>query len=161
MASLNEDTPAWTEQCFVPDDNAFVDDGLSVLTEAIRKKRKRLGKRSRDKGAAGERELAAFLKPWFPDAKRGVGQSQSGDNQADIVGTAPLFVECKRRKRIAVIDHLKQCESAASGRGLPVVFMREDRGEWVAMVKAEHFLQIVLDLIAPQPGPIVAREVTG
>jgi Holliday junction resolvase len=118
-----------------------------------------LGKRSRDKGAAGERELAIFLKPWFPDAKRGVGQSQSGDNQADIVGTAPLFIECKRRKRIAVIDYLKQCESAASGRGLPVVFMREDRGEWVAMVKAENFLQITSDLVLPQVDPIDERGV--
>jgi Holliday junction resolvase len=118
-----------------------------------------LGKRSRDKGAAGERELAIFLKPWFPDAKRGVGQSQSGDNQADIVGTAPLFVECKRRKRIAVIDHLKQCESAASGRGLPVVFMREDRGEWVAMVKAEHFLQMASIATATREGEIEARGI--
>ena len=101
------------------------------------------GKKSRDKGKRGEQELARFLRPWFPDARRGVGQSQDGGNQADIVGTGPLFVECKLLKRIAALRHLEQCTEASQSRGVPVVFMREDRGEWVAMLGASHFLQMI------------------
>ena len=42
------------------------------------------GRFSRNKGARFERAIANKLKPIFPKAVRGVGQTQSGANGSDV-----------------------------------------------------------------------------
>jgi len=51
---------------------------------------------SRTKGIAFERKIARDLRPFFPEAKRGL-QYQAGVHCPDVVGT-PFYIECKRGK---------------------------------------------------------------
>ena len=101
-----------------------------------------MAKSSRVKGACGEREAAAFVSQWWPDAKRGLGQARSGGDVPDVDGT-PLWLEVKRRKRIAFVDWLRQAERATCGRP-PVVLLREDGDtRWVAMMDAQALLALL------------------
>ena len=54
---------------------------------------------SRNKGAAGERELAKILREYGYDCRR--GQQYSGANgDADVVGLNGIHIECKRVQKV-------------------------------------------------------------
>lgn len=58
---------------------------------------------SRNKGAAGERELAKVLKGYGYDCRR--GQQYCGANgDEDVVGLPGLHIECKRVERLNLED---------------------------------------------------------
>ena len=101
-----------------------------------------MGKKSRTKGAVGEREAAVFVGQWWPGANRGLGQARDGGDACDVEGT-PLWLEVKRRKRIGPLAWLRQAEEASDGR-LPVVLMRADGDtRWVAMLDAAKLCEIL------------------
>lgn len=80
------------------------------------------GKASQRKGADGERELAAVLREYGYEIKRGGSMS---------FGEVPdLHVEVKRREQVRLSEWMQQAE-ADSKRfrdGMPVVFHRRSRG---------------------------------
>ncbi len=57
---------------------------------------------SRNKGLAFEREIARKMRPYFPNAKRGL-QYQAGEYVPDVVGT-PFYIECKRGKKFLSVN---------------------------------------------------------
>jgi hypothetical protein len=82
------------------------------------------GKRSRDKGANYERDIARRWREsgLFPEAKRGIGQTRAGGDVPDVDGT-PFWVECKDRKSHSSLKaYFKQCAAATDGR-TPLVVM--------------------------------------
>lgn len=89
-----------------------------------------MGKLSRDKGAAWEREVARRLGEATPGAevKRGIGQSRGGGREvADVVH--PLFhVECKVGARPPLLPALEQAERDAAPGKHPVAVCRVNRG---------------------------------
>lgn len=93
------------------------------------------GRRSRTKGHAWERYVARFLRPLWPEAKRG-WQQRDGAEQCDVEGT-PYWIECKRMKRVNVQGALTQALNDTDGR--PVVLIwKDDHGQpWVAMELAQ------------------------
>jgi hypothetical protein len=70
-----------------------------------------VGKASRDKGASGEREAAAFLSQWFPKAARGVSQSRGGIDGPDVEGCYGLWPEVKRVKAAVAEGWISQAEA--------------------------------------------------
>ena len=100
-----------------------------------------MGKHSRMKGARGEREVAELLRPLFPQAKRGVGQTQAGNTCADVEGT-DFWLEVKRTEREAPRKALRQAIEATDGRP-PVVFTRPNNGEWMVCMLAEDWMTLV------------------
>lgn len=106
-----------------------------------------MGAKSRRKGAAGEREFAAVLSTFGISARR--SQQFCGLNQtADLVTSANgLHFEVKRYQRIAALRFMEQAERDAK-ENVPVVAMREDRGEWHLMIRAtdlKEFAQRIVD----------------
>lgn len=101
------------------------------------------GKKSRRKGAAGEREAAAALTEatglqW----SRGLGQARKGGAEIpDLVcEQAPsVHVEVKRGKRPSLWAARAQAQAdcAVSGR-TPMVLARKDRDSWVVLCDLEH-----------------------
>lgn len=97
------------------------------------------GRRSRQKGARGEREAAAVLgEVTGHEWRRSASQAQAGAREPDVVsdaipGEGP---EVKRGKRVSLWAALRQAteDSAQHGR-IPWVLAREDRGEWVVLVR--------------------------
>ena len=113
-----------------------------------------MGAKSRRKGATGEREFAEVLRGFNIDARR--SQQFCGLNQtADLTTSAKcLHFEVKRYQRIAALRFMEQAERDAGDR-IPVVAMREDRGSWHVMIRAEdlqRFAQEIVDTTRTQDG---------
>lgn len=92
---------------------------------------------SRQKGARGEREWAAYLRELgFADARRGQqfsGSPDSPDVAGGIPGTHP---EVKRVERLNLHDAMKQAVRDA-GHAIPYVAHRRNRGEWLVTLRAD------------------------
>lgn len=99
---------------------------------------------SRAKGAAGERELAAFLRERGFYARRGQ-QFKGGADSPDVVCDAMplLHLECKRVERGSLYDWLEQAMQDACPNKTPVVAHRRNRKEWVAIMRLEDLVEMM------------------
>lgn len=96
---------------------------------------------SRQKGAAGERELANKLKEYGYETRR--GQQYSGANgDADVVGLPGIHIECKRNERLNVYDAMSQAKSDAQEGESPVVMWRKNHCEWLVTMTLEDWMKL-------------------
>lgn len=96
---------------------------------------------SRQKGAAGERELANLLKEYGYDTRR--GQQYSGANgDADVVGIPGLHIECKRVEKLNLDAALEQSKRDARESEMPVVIHRKNRQEWKVTLSLKDFIEL-------------------
>lgn len=105
------------------------------------RERSRKARRSRRKGVEAERELAAWLRGFGIDARRGA-QRQGGPDTPDVVAALPFHVECKRVERLNVGRAVEQAERDAAG-GPAVVFYRSNRAPWRVVLDAATFLELL------------------
>jgi hypothetical protein len=104
------------------------------------------GRSSRTKGAGGEREFRNYAGQWFTDAKRNLSQCRGGGagEGGDIAGIPGWHVEIKRHKRCNLGAALKQAIRDTKG-DRPVAFCRDDRGEWIGVLRAEDLLSLMAE----------------
>lgn len=96
---------------------------------------------SRNKGAAGERELAAKLREYGYDCRR--GQQYSGVNgDADVVGLPGVHIECKRVERLDLYGAMEQAERDAREGEIPAAFHRRNRQGWLVTLKLDDFMRV-------------------
>lgn len=96
---------------------------------------------SRNKGAAGERELANTLKNYGYKARR--GQQYSGANgDADVIGLDGIHIECKRVERLNLYDAMSQAVKDARENEKPAVFHRRNHCEWLVTMKLEDWISL-------------------
>lgn len=94
---------------------------------------------SRDKGAAGERELANRLKDYGYPCRR--GQQYSGANgDADVVGLPGIHIECKRVERLNLYDAMTQAVRDAGEEEKPAVFHRKNRCGWLVTMGLDDWM---------------------
>lgn len=103
-----------------------------------------MGKASREKGARGEREIAALLRSYGFDGHRG-RQYNGADGSPDVYGLPGWHIEVKRTEALRLWDAVKQAESDAREGEKPVVMHRRNGSEWLAIMKADDFLELVKD----------------
>lgn len=92
--------------------------------------KQRRGRASRNKGATAERELANLLRDtWGYDVHRG----KVFYGESDIVGLEGIHCEVKRVEKLNIHKAMEQAVNEADKRqdGIPTVFFRRDRGEWL------------------------------
>jgi hypothetical protein len=102
------------------------------------------GKRSRNKGANYERELAKLFDAAMPGAtvRRGI-QYRDGAECPDV--DCPHFwVEAKRGKLPNPRAALKQAQKASDGRR-PIAVIRDDRSKAFVVIGLDDFLELVRD----------------
>ncbi|MDD6477064.1 MAG: hypothetical protein PUF69_04955 [Eubacteriales bacterium] len=96
---------------------------------------------SRNKGAAGERELAAVLREYGFDARR--GQQYCGANgDADVVGLPGVHIECKRVEKLNIDNAIEQAISDSKNNEMPAVFHRKNRKKWLVTISLEDFMKL-------------------
>ena len=102
-----------------------------------------MARKSRDKGARGERELAALLTAKGFPARRGV-QYQGGTDSPDVVveGLPGIHFEAKRCERLSLYEALSQAKQDA-GDKLPVVCHRRNGRQWVAVLDLTDLLALL------------------
>lgn len=101
-----------------------------------------MGKSSRTKGAAGERELAQLIR------RRGFACERTGRNgrtSEDVTHDIPgVHLEAKRRETLAIPAWLRQAEHDAPEGRVAVVAFRQSRQPWRVVVPLDEFLRLKL-----------------
>ncbi len=100
-----------------------------------------MGKASRDKGKRGERELAAALRDYGYQTRRGQ-QFSGASGDADVVGLDGIHIECKRVERLNIYEAMDQARNDARDGELPAVFHRKDRKAWLVTMALDDWIQI-------------------
>lgn len=96
---------------------------------------------SRNKGAAGERELAGKLRDYGYNARR--GQQYCGANgDADVVGLPGIHIECKRVERLNIDEAMWQARRDAKGNEIPAVFHRKNGQSWNVTMKLDDWMEL-------------------
>ena len=100
-----------------------------------------MGRSQRDKGKRGERELAALLREYGYDCRR--GQQYCGVNgDADVVGLPGIHIEVKRAEKLSLYDALGQAARDAGPGKIPVVFHRRNNCGWVCILPIDDFMEL-------------------
>lgn len=100
------------------------------------------GKSSQRKGADGERELAAVLREYGYEIKR--GGSLSFGEAPDLAGLPGIHIECKRCEQVRLSEWMKQAErdSQHFKDGFPAVFHRRSREGWRITMNLADFMRL-------------------
>lgn len=104
-----------------------------------------MGKREREKGKRGERELAALIRECGFEARRG-SQFHGGADSPDVVCDIPgVHVEVKRTEALSLYPAMEQAAQDA-GFKIPVVFHRRSKKPWLAVISAVDLLGLLRKL---------------
>lgn len=101
-----------------------------------------MGKMSKTKGKVGELEVAALLREYGFEGKRGV-QYQGGKDSADVTGLPGFHIEVKRTEKFALEAALAQAYHDCDKVSYPVVFHRKSQNPWAVVMNARDFLALV------------------
>lgn len=101
-----------------------------------------MGLRSRVKGKVGEREVAAILREYGYEGKRGV-QFQGGPDSPDVLGLEGFHLEVKRTEAFRLWAAMAQARMDAKEGNVPVVVHRSNKQGWVAVLDLGDFLTLV------------------
>lgn len=101
-----------------------------------------MGNKSQRKGADGERELAAVLREYGYEIRR--GGSLSFGTVPDLVGLPGVHIEVKRVERLNVPEAMHQAarDSERFRDGVPAVFHRRSREPWRVTMSLANFMDI-------------------
>jgi Holliday junction resolvase len=106
---------------------------------------------SRDKGARGEREVAAILREHGFDAIR------DGRLESDVKHAIPgVHIEVKRTERLRLREACEQAERDAPPGAIPIVVHRGNREPWRATMRLEDLLALLSLRDLDMAGPNVA-----
>ena len=104
---------------------------------------------SREKGARGERELAAELRAHGYDSRR--GQQYCGANgDADVVGLPGIHIECKRVERLDLIAAMSQAIGDCKAGETPAVMHRKNHCPWLVTMRLDDWIEIYREWEAGQ-----------
>jgi Holliday junction resolvase len=105
-----------------------------------------MGRKSRDKGATGERELARELSALLGvEARRGC-QYHGGPESPDVVADIPdVHIECKRTERLRLYEAIEQA-IADAGAKVPVVAHRQNHQPWVVIARLEDLPRLATQI---------------
>lgn len=96
---------------------------------------------SRNKGAAGERELANILKGYGYDTRR--GQQYCGANgDADVVGLPGIHIECKRVENLNLYKAMDKAKLDSKSDKIPVIMHRKNWKGWLVTMELGAFMNI-------------------
>lgn len=106
-----------------------------------------MGSKSKRKGSAGERELAAILRERGHSVYRTYA-SGAGLEKGDLGGLEgqdgqKYHIECKRQERIEIHRWWEQAVGDCPADAQPLVVFRRNNEKWRVLVDLEHFLELI------------------
>lgn len=111
---------------------------------------------SKRKGATGEREIAARLREYGYNTRRGQ-QFSGADGTADVEGLPGIHLEIKRVQKLNLEQALQQSERDAYADSIkhghemiPVVMHRANREEWKVTMRLDKWMEIYREWEAGQ-----------
>jgi Holliday junction resolvase len=97
---------------------------------------------SRAKGAAAERELAAYLRSKGFEARRGQQFCGSPDSPDVVCDDFPFHIESKRCERVELWKWIEQARRDAGGKPWAVCH-RKNREGWVVVIDLDELLKLI------------------
>lgn len=99
-----------------------------------------MGKLSREKGKAGEREVVSLLRAYGFEARRGQ-QFRGGPDSPDIIHSIPnLYIEVKRREQVNLYQALDTADREKPPTDRSIIFHRKNSKRWLITMNAHDFL---------------------
>lgn len=101
-----------------------------------------MGLSSQRKGKRGEEELTEILSGYGYNVRRGT--SQNYGTEPDISGLPGIHVEVKRAEKLNLYEAVEQAkrDSVRFADGLPAVFHRKNRKEWLVTMPLSFWFEI-------------------
>lgn len=101
-----------------------------------------MGIESQRKGKQGENELAGILREYGFQVRRGA--SMNYGTEPDIIGLPGIHCEVKRQEKLNLAAAVAQARRDAMKfcDGLPAVFHRRNRQEWLVTMPLKAWIQI-------------------
>ena len=96
---------------------------------------------SRRKGAAGEREFAAFCREHGYEAERTAQHCGKTGQAADVRGLPGIHIEVKRTETFSLYTAMEQAKRDNHGKIIPIVAHRRNRQEWVIVMEAKDWFK--------------------
>lgn len=107
-----------------------------------------MGKLERQRGAQFEREIVSDLYMVLGvKTRRNLVQYQEA-GEGDII-CGKYVIECKRRRKIAVYEFMKQAENSCNPDQTPIVVMRADGERAIAVMKWHDLMKLLGNEITP------------
>ena len=100
--------------------------------------RSAVGRKSKRKGANGERELAKLLNEYGYECRRGC--QFNGKGAADVIGLPGIHIECKRVEHLDLYGALDQSLRDTKGIDLSTVFHRRNNKPWIVSMPMEQWI---------------------
>ena len=94
---------------------------------------------SKEKGKRAEREIAALLRSYGFEGKRGV-QYSGGQDSPDVEGLPGVHIEVKRVEQLNINKAMEQADRDC-GENIPVVFHRKNRTPWLVTMHFDDFMR--------------------
>lgn len=104
------------------------------------------GKRSRDKGKRGEREVAKIFQKAGFHARRSVQYNGRPGTAADVVGIPGLHIEVKLVEKESIRAWYRQAQRdahASPENEMPVIVHRKSREPWLVTMSLDDFITII------------------
>ena len=98
---------------------------------------------SNAKGKVGEREVAALLRARGFEARRGQQFSGGGDSPDVVSDLDGFHIEVKRTENFQLYPALAQANADKKGGTDALVFHRRNNKEWVVVLEADVFLNLL------------------
>ena len=104
---------------------------------------------SRQKGARFERTLAAALRDYGYECRR--GQQYCGKNgDADVIGLPGIHIEAKHQERMSLYDWMEQAKRDARQDELPAVFHKRNNAEILVSMELADWIKLYREWEAGQ-----------
>lgn len=104
---------------------------------------------SRQKGARFERTLAAALRDYGYECRR--GQQYCGTNgDADVIGLPGIHIEAKHQERMSLYDWMEQAKRDARQDELPAVFHKKNNAEILVSMELADWIKLYREWEAGQ-----------
>jgi|694.fasta_scaffold23847_11 hypothetical protein len=102
------------------------------------------------KGKSGEREAGKAIEEaleLFPGSiRRSQQYSGKGDSSADLIGLPGVHLEIKRTEKFKLYPSLDQAHRDAKNGNVPIVVHRQNKKDWVVVIKLEELPRLVTAL---------------
>lgn len=96
---------------------------------------------SKQKGARFERKLAAMIRDYGFEARR--GQQYCGANgDADVVGLDGIHIEAKAQETMRLYDWMSQAISDAREKEIPAVFHKKNNCDVLVTMRFDDFMTL-------------------
>lgn len=101
-----------------------------------------MGKKSKEKGKRGERDLAKKLNSLFNVSARRGQQYKGAPDAPDVIAFDDIHIECKRVEKFNAYNAMNQAEDDA-GNKVPIVLHKRNYKPWLVVVKLDDLPELI------------------